>query len=133
MNTIERILDLIKKNNITAKKLTEDVNISSSSISDWKSGKANPSYSAVIKIAQYFNVSTDYLLCNTDDPAPPNAVKYHAENINNSSVAQGQSSAVNGQSEFSKEEEDIIKIYRMFDFNKRLSLLNKLAELQAEK
>jgi transcriptional regulator with XRE-family HTH domain len=66
MNTVERILDLIKKYNITAKKLAEEAGLSSSAVTEWKSGKANPSYGAVIKISNYFNINPDYLLCKSD-------------------------------------------------------------------
>jgi transcriptional regulator with XRE-family HTH domain len=58
----EKIQILMKAEGITAKKLTENVGLSSSAISEWKKGKAKPSYEAIVKIAQYFNVSTDYLL-----------------------------------------------------------------------
>lgn len=59
---INRILDLMEKNNITAKQLTNDLEISNSSISDWKKGKGKPSSDAIVKMAEYFNVTTDYLL-----------------------------------------------------------------------
>ncbi|EGT4823252.1 XRE family transcriptional regulator [Clostridioides difficile] len=59
---INRILDLMEKNNITAKQLTSDLEISNSSISDWKKGKGKPSSDAIVKMAEYFNVTTDYLL-----------------------------------------------------------------------
>ena len=59
---INRILKLIKENGITAKKITSDLEISSSSISDWKKGKGKPSAETIIKLANYFNVSTDYIL-----------------------------------------------------------------------
>lgn len=62
---INRILDLMKKNNITAKQLTSDLEISNSSISDWKRGKGKPSSDAIVKMAEYFNVTTDYLLLGT--------------------------------------------------------------------
>lgn len=59
---IDRIIKLIEENGITAKKLTSDLEISSSSVSDWKKGKGKPSAEAIIKLANYFNVSTDYIL-----------------------------------------------------------------------
>ncbi|HBF0928968.1 TPA: helix-turn-helix transcriptional regulator [Clostridioides difficile] len=62
---INRILDLMEKNNITAKQLTSDLEISNSSISDWKRGKGKPSSDAIVKMAEYFNVTTDYLLLGT--------------------------------------------------------------------
>lgn len=59
---IERILELMTINKITAKQLTSDLELSNSSITDWKKGKGKPSTDAVIKIANYFDVTTDYLL-----------------------------------------------------------------------
>jgi len=50
------------ENNITAKCLTTELELSNSSITDWKKGKARPSTDAIIKIADYFEVSTDFLL-----------------------------------------------------------------------
>lgn len=68
MNTTERIFDLLNKRNITAKALSLATGISTGNISDWKSGKANPSYGAIVKIAKYLNVSEKYLQCETNDP-----------------------------------------------------------------
>lgn len=59
---IERILGLIAKKGITAHKLAGDLGLASGTISQWKQGLQRPSTDAVIKIAQYFGVSTDYLL-----------------------------------------------------------------------
>ena len=66
---IERILDLMEKNGVKANKLTSDLGMGMSSITDWKKGKANPSYGALVKIAEYFNVSVEYLEGKTNDTA----------------------------------------------------------------
>lgn len=50
----------------TSKKLSESMGISTGNISDWKSGKSKPTAEALLKIADYFNVSVDYLLGRTD-------------------------------------------------------------------
>ncbi|MGB4438477.1 MAG: helix-turn-helix transcriptional regulator [Sedimentibacter sp.] len=63
---IERILELLKINCIPAKKLTDELGLSNSAVTDWKKGRAKPSTDAVIKIANYFNVSTDYILTGKD-------------------------------------------------------------------
>ena len=64
---VERIIDLIEKNGITAAKLLTDLGMARSSMSEWKKGKAKPSTDAIIKIADYFGVSTDYLLTDTTE------------------------------------------------------------------
>lgn len=63
---IDRILELIKEGGITAKKLTSDLNLTNSAITEWKKGRAKPGTDAVIKIARYFNVSADWLLTGQD-------------------------------------------------------------------
>ena len=59
---IERIASLIEEEGITASKLSKDLGFNSGAISNWKKGRAKPGTEAIIKIADYFNVTTDYLL-----------------------------------------------------------------------
>ncbi|GEM_PF-1572868 len=47
----------------------KEIGVSSTTITKWKNG-AVPSGDVLIKVADYFNVSTDYLLDRTDDPTP---------------------------------------------------------------
>lgn len=63
---LNRIISLMDENNVSAYKLTKDLTLSNSAITDWKKGKAKPSLEAVQKIADYFNVTVDYLLTGTD-------------------------------------------------------------------
>lgn len=65
---LDRILALLKENGITAKKLTTDLEISNSSVSDWKKG-SKPSCDVVVKLAKYFGVSTDYILLGEEPPS----------------------------------------------------------------
>ena len=65
---LDRILALLKENGITAKKLTSDLEISNSSVSDWKKG-SKPSCDVVVKLAKYFGVSTDYILLGKESPS----------------------------------------------------------------
>jgi len=66
MDSITRILELIKENEISANRLATDLKLPSGIISEWKKKKYNPSTEAIIKIADYFDVTTDYLLGRTD-------------------------------------------------------------------
>lgn len=70
MNTIERILNLMNDQNINAHQLEKSNGLAVSSIQAWKSGKAKPSADALTKLADYFNVSTDYLLGRTNEKKP---------------------------------------------------------------
>lgn len=59
---IDKIFLLMSERGISAKELSKETGISTGNISDWKSGKCMPKTDALIKIANYFNVSVDYLL-----------------------------------------------------------------------
>lgn len=53
---------LRKQNKITQEELAEQLNYGASAISNYESGKNEPSISDLIKIADYFGVSIGYLL-----------------------------------------------------------------------
>ena len=57
-----RILNMVECSKLTDKEIVQKSGISTSSISAWRKGKANPSTDAIIKLAAFFQVSTDYLL-----------------------------------------------------------------------
>ena len=62
MTTIERILLLRDEQNLTSKEVETGAGLANSSISQWKKGRGKPSLDNIIKLARFFNVSSDYLL-----------------------------------------------------------------------
>lgn len=62
MTKIPKLFELMNQKNITAKQLSADLKISAGNISDWKSGRSMPSSEKLQLIADYFDVSTKYLL-----------------------------------------------------------------------
>lgn len=63
---LERIKELCKKRGITVSELENRVGFGKNSIYKWKT--QSPKIETLQKVADYFNVSTDYLLGRTDDP-----------------------------------------------------------------
>lgn len=61
----DRIRDLCETRNVKYKVLAEYCNISQSSLSQYLSGSPNPPDEVKIKIAEFFDVSVDYLLGRT--------------------------------------------------------------------
>jgi len=59
---LNRIEEILKEKKLTDKKFLTEANLPLSALSEWRKGKAKPSLDALIKIADYFNVSIDYLL-----------------------------------------------------------------------
>lgn len=73
MDTIERILALQKKAGITNKTLETAAGLSNGSMTKWKNREYSPNTAAIVSLARFFGVSTDYLLCLTNSPEPPSA------------------------------------------------------------
>lgn len=63
-----RLKELRKKRGISQLKLAMDLNMNQNSISRYESGVRQADYSTLIKFADYFNVSIDYLLERTEKP-----------------------------------------------------------------
>lgn len=66
-NFSENLNILLKNNNISQNKLAKILNNSQQSISRYVNGVTEPDIHNLIKIANYFNVTTDYLLGLSDD------------------------------------------------------------------
>lgn len=65
---------LREKRHITQVRLSIAAEVSQETISAYESGKAFPSVDTLIKIADFLNTSTDYLLGRTNNDAPLNEV-----------------------------------------------------------
>ena len=67
MNTLgERIRNLRKKSSISQKDLAIKINVSNVVLSRYEADERHPDYETLLKIANFFNVSTDYLLGRVD-------------------------------------------------------------------
>ena len=63
-----RLKELRKEKNISQLKLALDLSMNQNTISRYETGEREADYKTLIKIADYFNVSIDYLLERTDNP-----------------------------------------------------------------
>lgn len=66
---------LREKSGLTQAQLGEQLGFSNQRYNYYETGKREPDNATLIKIAEYFNVSTDYLLGATDDPTPTDKKK----------------------------------------------------------
>ncbi|KEK24736.1 helix-turn-helix domain-containing protein [Bacillus gaemokensis] len=64
----EIIKKLRKEKNITQEQLGNVIGVSKMAISYFEKGKKAPGRETLEKIADYFNITTDYLLGRSDDP-----------------------------------------------------------------
>lgn len=67
---VDRVLQLLAESGIKTSPLEKQLGFTRGTIEKWRKGKNKVSTEAIIKIATYFNVSADYLLCLSDIPKP---------------------------------------------------------------
>ena len=63
-----KIRELRKKKGISQLRLATDLNTTQNTISRYETGEREPGIDELIKIADYFNVSVDYLIGRTENP-----------------------------------------------------------------
>lgn len=61
-----RVKELRKKGGLTMEQLAQKVGVTKSRVNMWENNGSVPRMDALMKLAQHFNVSTDYLLGNDD-------------------------------------------------------------------
>ncbi|WP_368941904.1 helix-turn-helix domain-containing protein, partial [Bacillus cereus] len=64
----EKIKELRKNSKITQEQLGNAIGVSKMAISYFEKGKKSPGRESLKKIADYFGVTTDYLLGRSEDP-----------------------------------------------------------------
>ena len=110
-----RLLELRKLAGLSQKELAKILNCSQNMISQWENGTRDPSTDTLKAMADYFNVTIDYLLGRTDE----NAIT---------------SAAVPAQDALTTQEETHIKKYRQLDTDGKEEIDDiidvKLAKLQ---
>ena len=63
-----RLKEIRKSKGVSQLKMAMDLNTNQNTISRYETGEREPGINELIKIADYFNVSVDYLLERTDNP-----------------------------------------------------------------
>ena len=63
-----RLRELRKKHRVSQVKLAMDLSMTQNTISRYETGAYEADYETLIKLADYFHVSIDYLLERTDNP-----------------------------------------------------------------
>lgn len=69
----DNFVKIIQEKGITTYRVAKDTGISPTVFSDWKSGKSSPKIDKIKKIADYLNVSIDFLLGKSDAPQTPDS------------------------------------------------------------
>ena len=104
----------------------KEIGVASSTIAKWKSGTI-PNGDTLIQIADYFDVSVDYLLGRTDNP---NSIHQdnNSGNIINGSNGNNSPLTVNGAEQLDEMTAELVKAFRSLPFRDRLDVINMVME-----
>ena len=126
--TLERIVTLIGPKRGASKELAEYLGVHPNVITNWKNGR-NKSYTRYLpEIAEYFNISMDFLLYGEDHPQ--NIV----ENADHSAVSQQNSGNLNINlegSDLQGLETDLIRVFRSLDLKGKAAVLTTASDEEA--
>ncbi|WP_202081390.1 helix-turn-helix domain-containing protein [Caldalkalibacillus salinus] len=64
----KRLASLRKQQNLSQYQLANELEFSRGQVANYEQGKRQPDFATLIKLADYFDVSTDFLLCRTEYP-----------------------------------------------------------------
>ncbi|UOF90841.1 helix-turn-helix domain-containing protein [Fodinisporobacter ferrooxydans] len=67
-NFSERMTELFETRNVTKRALSQAVDVSERMIQYYVTGKKSPTMETLIALADYFQVSLDYLVGRSDEP-----------------------------------------------------------------
>lgn len=69
MSFSERLVLLRKSHNLTQKQLAADIQLSELAIQHYEAQRRKPAFDILMALADYFDVSLDYLVGRSNDPA----------------------------------------------------------------
>ena len=81
MSFVERLDLLIAEKGISRHKFCSKMGIGKNSVASWEIRGNTPDGEVLKKIANYFDVTVDYLLCRTDNPNPDETNKEHLVSV----------------------------------------------------
>lgn len=77
----ERLKELRKEKGLTQQKVADSLNISQPNYRRWESGERRPSVETLVMLADYFEVSIDYLLTRKNQKVFENEKIYTEEDL----------------------------------------------------
>lgn len=130
-----RLKRLRKENDVTQAQLAEYLGVVASAVGKYETiENAYPSVDALIKIAEFFHVSIDYLLLGVTPDVRQSGDNNVSGLLSNSSVIQASRGGViyngDGSQTLSPEALELLRVYETLDGRGRLKLLNFAVDLE---
>ena len=115
--------------NLSQEELAKQIHVTQTMISQLEKGKKQPSREVAESLADFFEVTLDYLLGRTAERNN----SYFANNISGSNLVQGNGSvSISDIETTTKEEAELLRIFRALDVRERARLLETALEDKKE-
>ncbi len=129
MKNSQQIAIIIKKTakskGITIGKMLSDCDLSVNTLSSMQSGGFFPRLEAINKIADYLDVSVDYLLGRTDTP---NVINIKSSNIVNGDNGSNSPLTVNESDHQDEMTTELVKAFKTLSFSDKMEIMNAVLE-----
>lgn len=130
MINLNNIKILRTEKNLSQEELAKQIHVTQTMISQLEKGKKQPSREVAESLADFFEVTLDYLLGRTAERNN----SYFANNISGSNLVQGSGSvSISDIETTTKEEAELLRIFRALDVRERARLLNTAFALEDKK
>lgn len=126
MTVSERIFYLLEKQGRKQSDIARLLGVRPTTVSEWKSGRREPSGAHYIKLADFFGVTLDYLIAGREPSisAPVQQIIGNSNTNNSVTIAGGEV-----LSEYSLE---LLKVCAPFDIRRKTALLSYAYQLEKE-
>lgn len=128
MTFYETLSELMDRNNVSKKQLSEILQIGKNQFKYWETKGNIPNGETLIALSDYFGCSVDYLLGRTDEPNMTINVNQTGRTIVSSPI-----NAVNNAEKPSNEmTAELVKIFEAMSFSDKIKIMNFVLELKTK-
>lgn len=130
MTISQRIFEIMEQKHLKQSDLASYIGIANSSVTDWKKKGSIPSADKIVKISEFLNVSTDYLLGRTEKPKEiiNNGTSINQQYVDGNATA----NITSGKEKPMTNDTTIIQLIEAFqklDFKNKTKVMSLIAEL----
>lgn len=134
---IERLVKLRKDRSITQADLAKHLGIERTTYGKYETSGIQPPVEIIIKLAEFYDISTDFLLGREKRPdgsgfASGNAIVNGVNGHNTGTVTVTVTNGETHSRELSKEEQEILRIYSELDAKSRHKMFDGILEIEDE-
>lgn len=122
------LVELVHTKGVTMYELSQKTDIPQSLLSNYKNGKKKPALENIIKLADFFGVSTDYLLGRTDNPNTSGNSVIQSSNIVNGNNGDHSPLTVTETEQQDEMTKELVKAFQSMSFTDKMEIMNAVLE-----